>query len=84
MKKAKIMLTAITFLAVVGGALAFKANKFARITYYTTTASNPNSNTVCNIQTLARTTTGSSLTVWATTANGDAKCANITITTSPE
>lgn len=29
MKKAKIMLTAITVLAVVGGALAFKANTYA-------------------------------------------------------
>jgi hypothetical protein len=29
MKKAKIMLTAITMLAIVGGALAFKVKKFA-------------------------------------------------------
>jgi len=36
MKKAKIMLTAITVLAIVGGALAFKAKKFD--TNYCTTA----------------------------------------------
>jgi hypothetical protein len=35
MKKAKIMLTAITVLAIVGGALAFKAKKFS-IDYCTT------------------------------------------------
>ncbi|HEX9512832.1 MAG TPA: hypothetical protein VF939_20220 [Puia sp.] len=38
MKKVKIMLTAITTLAIVGGALAFKARKFHLHTFYTTTA----------------------------------------------
>lgn len=33
MKKAKIMLMAIAVLAVVGGALAFKATKFQRLPY---------------------------------------------------
>jgi len=38
MKKAKIMLTAIIALAIVGGALAFKAKKFNKI--YCTTITN--------------------------------------------
>lgn len=40
MKKAKIMLTAITVLAVVGGALAFKAKKFTERRFYCTTTTN--------------------------------------------
>jgi len=36
MKKVKIMLTAITVFAVVGGALAFKAQKFGQTVYTTT------------------------------------------------
>jgi hypothetical protein len=47
MKKAKIMLMALTVLAVVGGSLAFKANRFTRHTlYYATT-----STAACNIVT---------------------------------
>jgi len=42
MKKAKIMLSAVTVLAVVGGALAFKAKKFNDVTFYTTSAGTPN------------------------------------------
>lgn len=38
MKKVKIMLTAITVMAVVGGALAFKAQKFSSRVYCTTEA----------------------------------------------
>lgn len=38
MKKAKIMFTAIAVLAVVGGALAFKAQKFSSHIVYTTNA----------------------------------------------
>jgi len=35
MKKAKIMLTAIAVLAVVGGTLAFKASTFGKVQFYT-------------------------------------------------
>ena len=38
MKKVKIMLTAVTVLAVVGGALAFKAQKFSNFCVYTADA----------------------------------------------
>jgi hypothetical protein len=38
MKKVKIMLTAITVMAVVGGALAFKAAKFNTVVFCTTEA----------------------------------------------
>jgi len=45
MKKVKIMLTAITVMAVVGGALAFKANKFNTKLYCTSQAA-PNACTI--------------------------------------
>ena len=35
MKKVKVMLTAITVFAVIGGALAFKAQKFGKTVYTT-------------------------------------------------
>jgi hypothetical protein len=38
MKKAKVMLTAIAVMAVVGGALAFKAKKFGSTIYCTDSA----------------------------------------------
>lgn len=41
MKKVKIMLTAITVFAVVGGALAFKAQKFGITVFYKTRAADP-------------------------------------------
>jgi hypothetical protein len=41
MKKVKIMLTAITVFAVVGGALAFKAQKFGTAIFYKTRATDP-------------------------------------------
>jgi hypothetical protein len=44
MKKIKIMLTAITVFAVVGGALAFKAQKFGAIVY---TTNNPVEGATC-------------------------------------
>jgi hypothetical protein len=37
MKKAKIMLTAITVLAIAGGVLAFKAKTFNQVCYYSST-----------------------------------------------
>jgi hypothetical protein len=40
MKKAKLMLTAVAVMAVVGGALAFKAVKFQTNTFYCTTTTN--------------------------------------------
>lgn len=42
MKKVKIMLTAIAVLAVVGGALAFKAQKFSGIWVFQKTQNSPN------------------------------------------
>lgn len=42
MKKVKIMLTAITVFAVVGGALAFKAAKFTAANVYCSTFASPN------------------------------------------
>ena len=55
MKKAKIMLTAITVLAVVGGALAFKAKKYDGTQYCTgtTTAANKCINSILNGKLLA-------------------------------
>jgi len=44
MKKVKIMLTAITLFAVVGGALAFKAKKFGQTVY---TTNNPKLHATC-------------------------------------
>lgn len=41
MKKAKIVLTAVAVLAVVGGALAFKANRFVHTFYQSTVAGGP-------------------------------------------
>jgi hypothetical protein len=41
MKKVKIMLTAVAILAVVGGALAFKAQKFGLAIYYKTLDTDP-------------------------------------------
>lgn len=58
MKKAKIMLSAIAILAVVGGAFAFKANKFAFanvFTSYTTIAGGP---TYCALTTFKTTDQG--------------------------
>ena len=49
MKKAKIMLSAIAVIALIGGALAFKAQKFQHLTYYTC-------NTLAIPQTCASTT----------------------------
>jgi hypothetical protein len=45
MKKVKIMLTAITVMAIVGGALAFKAAKFGTAIFCTTQAA-PNACTI--------------------------------------
>jgi len=46
MKRAKIMLTAVAVLAVVGGALAFKANtKFTKTYCILTTVNNPSGGT---------------------------------------
>jgi hypothetical protein len=50
MKKVKIMLTAVAILAVVGGALAFKAQKFGTAIWYKTLDTDP----TCSIP--ARTT----------------------------
>ncbi len=47
MKKAKIMLTAITLLAVVGGALAFKASNFNGFKVWCKDSSNQD---ICSIE----------------------------------
>lgn len=57
MKKVKIMLTAITVFAVIGGAFAFKSYKNPRRTIYVTSAAKPD---VCDVAILATTTDNSS------------------------
>jgi hypothetical protein len=54
MKKIKIMLLSFALLAVVGGALAFKA-KFTEPLCYRTTV-NPGSNPLCSVSSLIKTT----------------------------
>jgi hypothetical protein len=83
MKKAKFMLTAIMALAVVGGALAFKAKKFGFQTVYTTTAASPNASSICNVALSGLVTTiGSGGTpTWATTIGSNANCASMSTTT---
>jgi hypothetical protein len=54
MKRIKIMLTAITVFAVVGGALAFKAQKFGQVIY---TTNNPVAGATCPFATPNFTTT---------------------------
>ena len=56
MKQAKIALTAVAILAVVGGALAFKAERGAKTTYFTNTTIGENvyctvPNTINNFRT---------------------------------
>ena len=52
MKKARLLLTAITVLAVVGGAFAFKAHKFTSDKIFT-----PDANGICNVQVNGKTIT---------------------------
>jgi hypothetical protein len=52
MKKAKIILTAITVFALVGGALAFKASKFGAKVYCTTSPNGSCSFTLFNYTTV--------------------------------
>jgi hypothetical protein len=59
MKKAKMLLSAIAVLAVVGGALAFKANTKFRTDYCTTNV-DPGTANKCSILLEASTTTTSS------------------------
>jgi hypothetical protein len=54
MKRIKIMLTAITVFAVVGGALAFKAQKFGKVIY---TTNNPVPGATCPFAVVNFTTT---------------------------
>lgn len=77
MKKAKIMLIAIAVLATVGGALAFKAQKFVA-TKYCTTDSNPNPTTAKNCKLFITSITtdvqpdpGADFTVWYETTDTD-------------
>jgi hypothetical protein len=70
MKKAKIMLTAITVLAVVGGALAFKARNNST-TLYTT-----NGGSDCNIQLVTFTTNAGGTQIDATLTAKTGACNN--------
>jgi len=76
MKRVKVMLTAIAVLAVVGGALAFKAQKFSlrKICYGTTTEA-----ALC--QTFAETSTitnvGSESFYYTQVPNSATNCANV-------
>lgn len=64
----KIALTAIAVFAVVGGALAFKAQRFGSVIYTTNT---PGPGAICNIKTqdFTTTTTGSVLISVSTVKN---------------
>ncbi|WP_205513208.1 hypothetical protein [Longitalea arenae] len=85
MKKVKVMLSAITVLAVVSGALAFKANNvhfknFSGLTtWYTTTAGGTN----CSIETpnLREVSTGGSvIKAYTTTTNNSTFCKSRNLT----
>jgi hypothetical protein len=72
MKRAKIMLVAIAVLATVGGALAFKAQKFGNVKYcYTTTDSRPEAKD-CTVEftgTFTTTAVGEAVLYYTTTDN---------------
>lgn len=73
MKKVKVLLTAITVFAVVGGALAFKAKE--SFTFYTSDGTN-----VCNIPTVSFSTTESgTIPVNATLTATSADCPQILV-----
>jgi len=79
MKKAKIMLSAIMVLAVVGGALAFRAKNIS-----TTLFTIPDENNKCTTSQVLQTTSpghASSGTISASTANGGV-CTTFTLTTA--
>lgn len=80
MKKVKVFLTAITVLAVVGGALAFKANKFNTKKIWTSTQAGACSNEVLN---KVLTTTSTSAKIYVTDAGAGAQCI-LTYTVTPD
>ena len=74
MSKAKLILTAVGVLAIVGGALAFKAQRFGNgNVFYVTTL--PNNVTICTLnETLATTNQVSPLSLVFTTRNSSGVC----------
>ena len=80
MKKAKLMLTAITVLAIAGGALAFKAKNFIKNFCYTTTNLIQVGHTTCPVSfTDAKTTTvqiSPTQVYYYTLTNNPAQCSN--------
>jgi len=74
MKRIKVMFTAITVLAVVGGALAFKAaNKFGTLSYCTAASSGQ-----CNaFTTNSRITTGDHILIYAVETSNTSGCSGI-------
>lgn len=79
MKKAKIMITAIVMFAVVGGALAFKAQNFGASIY----TPDPNHTANCNQLTSTYITTAAgtpgSFTVKAAQSSGTSNCVTLTV-----
>ena len=73
MKKAKMMLTALAVLAVVGGSLAFKAKHFNQFDYFSTDASG-----ICTVPVQLFSTTTDDVTVpvvhFSTVANPAGDC----------
>jgi hypothetical protein len=67
MKKAKFALTAVAVLAVIGGALAFKANRNLQLPVYTQTVSN--GVTYCSFTTIANASIGGSGVTFTTKAS---------------
>jgi hypothetical protein len=82
MKRAKIMLVAIAVLATVGGALAFKAQKFGSTKYCYTITDDPKTGTgACPEFTAdSKITAIGAIDIWYTTTTGNSQteCAQVT------
>jgi hypothetical protein len=78
MKKAKMMLTALAVLAVVGGGLAFKSAKFSRTTFYSTSPARP---LTCDVPFLATTKNTTPNIDIAATLVKSAPCVDFKLTT---
>jgi len=84
MKKAKVMLTAITVLAVVGGALAFKSKNVFHTWYY----ENPQNHNFCELSDVtfeSKTEPGAiNKATYSTNKNAIARCAGLRLVADPE
>lgn len=84
MKKAKIILTVLTILGIVGGALAYKATRMLKIFYIDTTTTTAGGGiiSVCTVQTLYPYTLnpGGVRTIKASTASINMTCPVISVT----